>query len=161
MVQEVEVANIKYLSKDGKVYDTYEKAELADKEFDRKNSFDPTKEVAAFQKMCERKFSRIQKLIDAGKNPFPSFWLTENKYGHGYYMCNSFDDMEEMGWAAFDMWYDYYMCGTDQTVAVAELIRKTENKKASLAFVLDRCAEGYEYERMEEFRVTVFGDKNA
>jgi len=155
------ITTVKFKSKDGNVYDTLEKAELADKEFDRKNSFDPAKEVATFQKMCENNFSRIRKRIDAGKKQFPSFWMTEQKYGQDYYMCNSFDDMEEMGWSAFIMWYDYYMCETDETVAVAKLIKETENKKAALAFVLDRCSEGYEYERMEQIYVKTFGDKNV
>ena len=85
--------------------------------------------------------------------------MTEQKYGQDYYMCNSFDDMEEMGWEAFQMWYDYYMCGNDETVAVAELIKEKENKKAALEFVLDRCSYGYEYERMEEIHVHRFHKK--
>lgn len=157
----VEIFNIeKYKSKDGSVYDTLEKAERADEAWELKQSFDVAKEVAVFQKMCENNFIRRQKRIDAGKSKFPFFWMAEQKYGHDYYMCNSFDDMEEMGWEAFQMWYDYYVCSDEQTVAIVKLINATENKKAALAFVLDRTSMGYEYENMEEIDMTTFGGKN-
>jgi hypothetical protein len=161
MVEPVEIVNTKYLSKDGKMYDTYEKAETADKEFEQKNSFDPAKEVARLEKMTEINFSRIQKQIDNGKDAFPSFWMTEQKYGQDYYMCSNFSDMEEMGWSAFLMWYDYYICHDDETVSVVEAIKLTENKKAALAFVLDRVSQGYEYERLEKIAMIRFGDKNG
>lgn len=150
----------KFKSKDGNVYDTIEKAERADKEWDQKQSFDAQKEVSVYEKMCEKNFERIQKRIDVGKKQFPSFWMTEQKYGQDYYMCNGFDDMLEMGWTAFIMWYDYYQCDTDEIASVAGLIKETENKKAALAFVLDRCSYCYEYERMEEIYVKTFGDEN-
>lgn len=150
----------KFKSKDGDVYDTLEKAERADKDWELKQNFNASKEVAAFQKMCENNFVRKQKRIDAGKSKFPSFWMTEQKYGQDYYMCNNFSDMEEMGWSAFLMWYDYYVCSDDQTVAIVELIKETENKKAALAFVFDRTSMGYEYESMEEINMTTFGNDN-
>lgn len=159
MVEKVTETVEKYKSKDGNLYDTLEKAEKADKEWERKNSFDPAKEVALLEKLCGNNFSRLQKRIDAGKTQFPSFWMTETKYGEDYYMCNSFNDMEEMGWKAFQMWYNYYMCGDDETVAVAKLIKETENKKAALEFVLDRCSRGYEYEKMEKIYMTTFNKK--
>ena len=159
MVEKVTETVEKYKSKDGNLYDTLEKAEKADKEWERKNSFDPAKEVALLEKLCGNSFSRLQKRIDSGKTQFPSFWVTEQKYGQVYYMCNSFDDKEEMGWSAFIMWYNYYMCGDDETVAVAKLIKETENKKAALQFVLDRCSMGYEYEKMEEIHMTTFNKK--
>lgn len=150
----VETINIqKYKSADGRVYDTLEQAQKADKEWELKQSFDATKEVASFQKMCENNFARIQKRIDAGKSSFPSFWMTEQKYGTDYYVCKSFDDMLQMGWDAFQMWYDYYLCGEDETIDTVKLILATENKKAALGFVLDRTNQGYEYEKMEKIDV--------
>ena len=70
MVETVIETVEKFKSKDGNLYDTLQLAEKADKEWERKTSFDPAKEVARLEKLCENTFSRIQKRIDTGKNSF-------------------------------------------------------------------------------------------
>ena len=70
--------------------------EKADKEWERKNSFEPVKEDALLEKLRVNNFSRLRKRIDADKKQFPSFWVIEQKYDQYYYTYNSIDDVEKM-----------------------------------------------------------------
>lgn len=159
MVEIVKETVEKFKSLNGKLYDTLQKAECADKEWTRKQDFDPTKEVEKLEKECVQNFNRKQKRIDSGRDKFPDFWELQGKYGSDYYMCNSFDDMEKMGWTIFNNNFDFYQCDTDEVVATVNLIKDNVNKKAALVFVLDRSSESYEYETLDTIYMTVFGEK--
>lgn len=50
MVEVVKETVEKFKSLDGKIYDTLEKAERADKEWTLKQTFDPAKEVEKYEK---------------------------------------------------------------------------------------------------------------
>lgn len=82
----------------------------------------------------------------------------EGKYGRDYYMCNSFEDMEEMGWNIFNDNFAYYTW-SDEVISTVKLIKQSKNKKAALAFVLERGEEGYEYEQLDTIYMNTFGDK--
>lgn len=156
MVEVVKETVEKFKSLDGKLYDTLEKAERADKEWSFKQTFDPTREVEKYEKECIRNFARAQKHIDSGRDKFPDFWCMKGKYGRNYYMCNGFDDMEKMGWSIFNNNFDFYRWYSDEVMATVNLIKETENKKAALSFVLDRSSEGYEYEDLDTIYVYTF-----
>lgn len=161
MTKTVKIEVTKFKSLNGKLYDTEEECDRADRNW---KQFDCMDGIEDEVKALERQYKNMQRrqTVAAEKDrPDPyrgtKLVVAYEKHGNSFYMGTGLDGLIECYWRIFaermNEKYGFYRYIDGRPAAIAKIIFATENKGAAYAFIGDRC--DYEYERVEIESVTV------